>query len=82
MEGAKMAKWFYLYSRKRKGKPTAWYARFRSDDGTIGSPVCTRETDESKAEQWAIETLLKGDFDDAISAVDFGDLIAGKAPAS
>ncbi|RLI32856.1 hypothetical protein DRO66_10935, partial [Candidatus Bathyarchaeota archaeon] len=56
-----MAKRYYLYSRKRKDKPAVWYARFRSADGTIGSPVCTRQTDQPKAEQWAVEALLKGE---------------------
>ena len=56
-----VAKRFYLYSRKCKGKPAIWYVRFRSDDGTIGSPACTQQTDESKAEQWAVEASLKGE---------------------
>ena len=62
MGGAKMSKRYYLYSRKRKGKPAVWYARFRSDDGTIGSPVCTQQINESKAEQWAVEALLQGEI--------------------
>ena len=57
-----MSKRYYLYSRKRKDKPAVWYARFRSDDGTIGSPVCTQQINESKAEQWAVEALLKGEI--------------------
>jgi len=54
-----VAKRFYLYSRKRKGKPAVWYVRFRSDDGTIGSPACTQQTDESKAEQRLLKHCLK-----------------------
>jgi hypothetical protein len=61
MEGARMAKRYYLYSRKRKNIPAVWYARFRSDDGTMGSPLCTQQTDKSKAEEWAVEALLKGE---------------------
>jgi integrase len=52
-----MAKKFYLYERKRAGKFSVWYVRYRQADGTIGSPISTKETDEDKANDWAIEHL-------------------------
>jgi integrase len=48
---------FYLYERKRAGKPSVWYARFRSGSGTVGSPVCTEQLDRQAAMQWAIKRL-------------------------
>jgi hypothetical protein len=55
-----MAKRFYLYKRERKGKPAIWYVRFRSQDGTIGSPTPTGLSDPQAAEQRAVERLLDG----------------------
>jgi integrase len=34
--------------------------RFRAEDGTIGSPLCTDLSDKNAAEQWAVEKLLAG----------------------
>ena len=55
-----MAKRFYLYERKRSKNPPVWYVRFRSEDGKIGSPICTGQEKEKAAEVWAIERLLGG----------------------
>ena len=55
-----MVKHFYLYARKRAGGPAVWYARFRSEEGRIGSPVCTEQVDRDRAQQWATDFLLKG----------------------
>jgi integrase len=55
-----VAKHFYLYARERVGNPPVWYARFRSEEGQIGSPVCTGQTDRDRAQQWATDFLLKG----------------------
>jgi hypothetical protein len=45
-----MAKKFYLYERK----PGVWYARFRSLDGTISSPVrIDKVTNREGAVEWA-----------------------------
>jgi integrase len=52
-----MAKKFYLYARKRAGKSSVWYVRYRQKDGAIGSPIPTGEADEEKANEWAIEHL-------------------------
>lgn len=48
---------FYLYKRKRAGKPSVWYARFRSPGGVVGSPICTDQLDQKAARQWAIKRL-------------------------
>jgi hypothetical protein len=52
-----MAKRFYLYERKRAGKSSAWYVRYRKEDGTIGSPIPTGKADEDEANELAIEHL-------------------------
>ena len=48
---------FYLYERKRVGKPPVWYARFRSSSGVVGSPICTDQLDSKAAQQWAIKRI-------------------------
>lgn len=55
---ARKTKPFYVYERKRPGKPSVWYARFRAADGTIGSPLCTETSSRKAAEAWALERLL------------------------
>jgi integrase len=56
----KQPKRYYLYARKRAGQPPVWYVRFRDEAGVISSPLCTEETDQTKAERWAVERLLNG----------------------
>jgi integrase len=56
-----VGKRFYLYERRRLGKSSAWYVRFRKRDGSIGSPVTSGQAEKSKAEQWALEQLLAGE---------------------
>ena len=56
-----MAKRWYLTARKALDGPPIWYVRFRDEHGAIGSALSTHETDKGKAEQWAIERLLKGE---------------------
>jgi integrase len=56
-----MAKRYYLYERKRSGKPSIWYVRFRAEDGTISSPISTGQSGEKAAESWAVERLLGGE---------------------
>ncbi|MCX7030141.1 MAG: tyrosine-type recombinase/integrase [Spirochaetes bacterium] len=58
---AKESKRFYLYLRKRAGKPPLWYAKFRCEDGTISSPVCSEKESRSAAEAWAWERLLSSE---------------------
>ncbi len=48
---------FYLYERKRAGKPPVWYVRFRSPGGVVGSPLSTKLSDKGAAERWAIKRL-------------------------
>lgn len=56
-----MARRFYLYARKRPGKPDLWYVQWRSGDGHVSSGVCTGHTEKDKAEAWAVEHLLNGE---------------------
>lgn len=52
---------FYLYERKRPGKESVWYCRFRSDDGkSIGSPINTGALNERSARTWAENRLRSG----------------------
>ncbi len=56
-----MAKRYYLYERKRPGRLSIWYVRFRAADGTIGSPLSTGQCDEEAADTWAVERLLSNE---------------------
>ncbi|MGA2763928.1 MAG: site-specific integrase [Spirochaetia bacterium] len=48
----------YVYERKREGKPSLWYARFRGENGKMGSPMCTDQPDRASALQWANDYLI------------------------
>jgi hypothetical protein len=52
---------FYLYERRRSGKPPVWYVRFRKPDGSVTSPVSSGQAEKAKAEAWALEQLLAGE---------------------
>jgi len=52
MRGGKpVKKRFYLYERRRPGKPPVWYLRFRKADGSISSPVSSGKAEKNKAKQ-------------------------------
>ena len=48
----------YVYERKRERKPSLWYARFRGENGRMGSPMCTDQPDRASALQWANDYLI------------------------
>jgi len=55
-----MAKRFYLYQRKREGKPPVWYVKFRTAGGSFRS-ICSECTDKKDAESWAIDRLVEAE---------------------
>lgn len=56
-----MAKSFYLYRRKPKGKGKGvYYVQFRGEGRSRSSAVSTGQTSKSAAETWAIDFLRKG----------------------
>ena len=68
----KQPKRYYLYERKRPGRASIWYVRFRDEAGKIGSPFCTDETNRDKAEQWAIGRVLSRNLKPDLGAVPRG----------
>lgn len=56
-----MSKQFYFYARKRQGKPSVWYVRFRRKDGSISSQcTSTGQLTKKAAEEWVLAELVAG----------------------